>query len=454
MTAITSVAENEVSYVLEQSINPSLGILSPTTFNPGVLTQEESGINADFVKTFDGSPLNLGFGFEWRNETYVIDAGDQGSIQVGPTFAQFGLGSDGFQGFSPESAGSFEKDSYAAYVDMETDFNDQFSGALAVRFEDHDDFSSTTDWKISGRYEISDTFAVRATANTGFRVPTPGQVHTLNVTTTSDTDGNLIPSGTYPVGHPVAVALGSVPLISEESQSFTIGMVLEPLDNTIITLDFYSIDVEDRISLVGKIVDQQAVDNLVSAGFPNAELLLGSSASYFTNGFDSDISGMDLVISTVFEVGNGMLNVDVRHNYNDQEVKNVKAGAINGDRVYDLENQVPQNSSVLTFDYSADKFSGLVRINFYGDWETTGGLFGAGDASDAVSYNSDALVDVEARYRFSDRFTVAIGGENIFDTYPNGEQNGVLDFLGVQHALTSPWGFNGGFWYARFTAEF
>jgi iron complex outermembrane receptor protein len=285
-------------------------------------------------------------------------------------------------------------------------------------------------------------------------VPTPGQVHTLNVTTTSDTDGNLIPSGTYPVGHPVAVALGSVPLISEESQSFTIGMVLEPLDNTIITLDFYSIDVEDRISLVGKIVDQQAVDNLVSAGFPNAELLLGSSASYFTNGFDSDISGMDLVISTVFEVGNGMLNVDVRHNYNDQEVKNVKAGAINGDRVYDLENQVPQNSSVLTFDYSADKFSGLVRINFYGDWETTGGLFGAGDASDAVSYNSDALVDVEARYRFSDRFTVAIGGENIFDTYPNGEQNGVLDFLGVQHALTSPWGFNGGFWYARFTAEF
>jgi iron complex outermembrane receptor protein len=59
-------AEDEVSYVLEGSINPSLGRLSPTTFNPGTLTQEESGANLDFVKTFSNSPLNLAFGLEWR----------------------------------------------------------------------------------------------------------------------------------------------------------------------------------------------------------------------------------------------------------------------------------------------------------------------------------------------------------------------------------------------------
>ena len=46
------------------TINPSLGRLSPLSFKPGTLTQEESGLNVDFVKTFAGSPLNLAFGAE------------------------------------------------------------------------------------------------------------------------------------------------------------------------------------------------------------------------------------------------------------------------------------------------------------------------------------------------------------------------------------------------------
>ena len=94
---------------------------------------------------------------------------------------------------------SFESDSWAGYVDVETDLTDRLSGAVALRYEDYDEFGDTTDWKVSGRYQFTDAFAIRATANTGFRAPTPGQVNTLNVTTTSDSSGNLIPNGTYPV---------------------------------------------------------------------------------------------------------------------------------------------------------------------------------------------------------------------------------------------------------------
>jgi len=39
-------------------------------------------------------------------------------------------------------------------------------------------------------------------------------------------------------------------------------------------------------------------------------------------------------------------------------------------------------------------------------------------------------------------------------TYPGKEQNPTLQFLGVKYALTSPFGFNGAFWYARVTANF
>jgi outer membrane receptor protein involved in Fe transport len=143
---------------------------------------------------------------------------------AGPTAAIFGVGSDGFQGFPTESAGSFDSDSWAVYLDVETDLTDQLSGAVAFRFEDYDDFDNTFDWKVAARYQFSEALAVRGTYNTGFRTPTPGQVHTLNITTTSDPEGNLIPSGTYPVSHPVAVALGAVRLALGEAERHVIDM--------------------------------------------------------------------------------------------------------------------------------------------------------------------------------------------------------------------------------------
>ena len=151
-------------------------------------------------------------------------------IQAGPTAAVFGVGSDGFQGFPVESAGDFESDSWAAYVDVETDLTERLSGAVAGRYEDYDEFGDTFDWKVSARFEFTDNFAIRATANTGFRAPTPGQVNTLNVTTTANAAGNLVPSGTYPVAHPIALALGAVPLEPEESESYTAGLVWSATD--------------------------------------------------------------------------------------------------------------------------------------------------------------------------------------------------------------------------------
>ena len=447
-------AENEISYQLDGSINPSLGSLSPTSFNPGTLTQEESGINVDFVKTFDNSPANLAFGLEWRDETYKIGEGDTGSTQIGPTFAQFGLGSDGFQGFSAEQAGSWSKESTAAYVDLESDLTDQLSGAVAARYEDHDDFGSTTDFKIAGRFQITDDFAVRATYNTGFRVPTPGQVNTLNLTTSADANGNLIPSGFYPVSNPVAVALGAVPQDNEESNSISVGFVWQIADNISATVDFYDISIDDRIGALDTVVDQDAVDNLIAAGFPNAELLLGSAASYFSNAFDSEVSGLDLTLDIYNDLWGGNLNTSLRYNYNDQEVKNIKPGTINASRAYDLENQVPNHRGILSFDWNKERIGALLRLNYYGSWSTTGGLFSPGDASDASSYGSEILVDLEARFDINDTFQVAVGGDNIFDTYPGDEQDGVFQFLGVVHSITSPFGFNGAAWYVRASVNF
>jgi iron complex outermembrane recepter protein len=453
-------AENEVEYTLSDTINPSLGQLSPLSFSPGTLTQEESGINLDFVQSFENSPLNVAFGAEFRNETYKIDAGDDASVRAGPTAAIFGVGSDGFQGFSPQSAGSFESDSWAGYVDVETDLTDRLSGAIALRYEDYDEFGDTTDWKVSGRYQFTDAFAIRATANTGFRAPTPGQVNTLNVTTTSDSSGNLIPNGTYPVAHPVAVALGAVPLEPEESESYTVGLVWDAAARTSVTLDFYHIEIDDRVALLTNTIGPAEVALLEAAGVedPDPALLLNSNANFFVNGFDSEVEGIDLAISSGFDLGGGDLVVDFRHNYNTQEVSNVSPGTINDARVFDLENQIPENRSLLSFNWdSGGMFGALLRLNYYDKWRTTAGLFDDPDddpAFDTFSYGSTLLVDAEVSFTLNDMFTVTLGGENLFDEYPDKELDPTLDFLGAEYALTSPYGFNGGFYYVRLSASF
>ncbi len=452
------IAESEADYKLSESINPSLGRLSPTSFSPGKLTQEETSLNADFVKTFDAgsfaAPLNFAFGFEWREETYKIGAGDTASNSAGPAF-EFGVGSDGFQGFPVESVGSFDSSSIGAYVDVEADLTDNFTLGAAVRFEDYDEFGNTTDFKLSGRLQVTEQFALRATASTGFRAPTPGQVNTLNTTTTADTAGNLIPSGTYPVGSTVAMVLGSQPIVPEESTSFTVGAIWSATDNIDVTLDYYDISIDDRLALFNTTITAQDVADLIAAGVPNAGLLLGGLANYFANAFDSDVSGFDLAITGDFELGSGDLVVDLRHNQNEQDVGRVASGTINASRVFDLENQVPDSRTTLTFDFdSGNALSGYVRANMYGGWKSTGGLFSSGLADDVSSYGSEILIDLEATYRFNDMFRLSVGAENIFDVEPGAEGDGTLAFLGARTSVTSPFGNNGGFWYARLMADF
>jgi iron complex outermembrane receptor protein len=234
--------------------------------------------------------------------------------------------------------------------------------------------------------------------------------------------------------------------------------VWTPGDRWEFTVDYYYIEIDDRIAVANDTIDQQNVDDLNAMGFEGADLLLGTGASFFVNGFDTEVSGVDLAASSWWDMFGGVLVTDLRYNYNEQDVKSVNNGAINDNRVYDLENQVPESSAVLTFDYNRDGLGAYVRVNYYDDWSSTDGLFagptGAGSSEDPRDYDGATLVDIEVRYTFLEHYTVAIGGENVFDEYPDKEQGGFLQGWGTKYAVTSPWGFNGAFWYGRVSASF
>lgn len=464
------IAENEVDYLLGSTINPSLGLLSPTNFKPGALAQEETALTVDVVKAVDfgnlASPLNFAFGAEWREETYTIEAGDPASIEVGPTFLEFGFGSESFQGYPLESAGEFDNASTAVYVDVEADITERFSGGAAVRFEDYDAFGSTFDWKLSGRLEVTDQFALRGTVNTGFRAPTTGQINTLNGTTAANSAGVLVPQFIYPVANEIAQALGSQSLDPEESTSFTIGAVFQPFENTSITLDFYDVTIEDRLTVFNvnpnglcdgspECGGTNEVATLAAAGIANPEQFIGAKVAYFINGFESEISGFDISIVSEFDVAGGFLTADLRANFNDHKIKKIQRDSVTPSDVFDFENQIPDNRATLTLDYRTDSwFGGYVRFNHYGGWGDSGGQVGPSDASEAIDYGSAILVDIEANFQINDNLRVSFGGDNVFDTFPDEDGHFVSGLLGIKYSLTSPFGFNGAFWYARLTADF
>ena len=221
-----SVGRNRSQFLLNNSINASLGPNSPTDFNLGQLVQEEFNLNADGVYRMNmaalAAPLNIAFGAERRVETYKIKTGDEASYAVGPGAAT-GLApnANGFPGFSDIQAGEWEQESYAAYVDVEAQLTERWSGGVAVRYEDFSEFGDTVNGKVATRFEITPNLAVRGSYSTGFRAPTPGQLNSTSTSQGLDTVTlQLFTAGRLSPTNPVAVFLGAEPL-EPEAVSYT-----------------------------------------------------------------------------------------------------------------------------------------------------------------------------------------------------------------------------------------
>ncbi len=91
---------------------------------------------------------------------------------------------------------------------LEADMTDRLTLSAAVRYEDFESFGDTTNFKVAGRFAFTDTFAFRASYNTGFRAPTPGQENVTKVSTVT-VDGELQQRGQIPPTNPIAQALGA-----------------------------------------------------------------------------------------------------------------------------------------------------------------------------------------------------------------------------------------------------
>lgn len=444
---------DKVDYFLNNSINASFGPQSPTSFDAGSLIQEEATLNLDASRPLDWSflakPANLALGLEARKETYKIEAGDRYSWDVGPGAAA-GLpsGSNGFPGYAPSQAGSWDQTSYAAYADLDLPITDKFNADIAVRHEDFSEFGQTTDGKIAVRYEFTPNFAIRGAVSTGFRAPTAGQINNTRTSQGLNTTTLLLfTSGRLSPVNPISVALGGKPLEPEESKNLSLGAVFRQGGFTA-SVDYYRIEVDNRFAVSPNFTVTPALRaQLVAAGIPGADSL--TTVSYFTNSFDTRTQGVDVVGSWRGQLLGGRAGVTAAWNWNDTKVTRSKLTEVSKLARINLEDGLPQNAANVSFDYAKGRFSGLIRARWSGEWTDAQ----ANGTADLIqNFSGKALVDLSVSAQLTDAIKLTVGAENLFDTYP--DEATFQASRGLIYSRNAPYDTDGGLWYARLSAKF
>jgi len=450
------VGSNEIDYFIRDTINASLGSQSPTAFRAGVLKQQDSSFNADAAYAWQvaglDEPVNVAFGAEWREEVYRIRAGDRASYEVGP-LAVVGLpsGSNGFPGYSDLQAGRFDQQSWGVYVDVEAALTPQLTLGGALRFEDYSDFGDTVDYKLSGRYAITEDLALRGTVSTGFRAPTPGQLESERTSQGLNSQTlNLVTNGRFSPTGPVADIINSraegrviLPLTAESSDNISVGLTWRNNTGLVATVDAYRVDVKDRFSSRGGFrltdADRQRLSDL---GIPGGESI--TNVSFFQNVFDTRTEGLDLVLSHTGEAGAGRLNLSAALNYNRTKVTRERVGGVFNDvsrRIF--EELIPQRGASLGADYSMGQWAFSARARYYGEWTDTD------DSADVIfqRFSDEWFMDVSVSHYFNNGLSLRFGAENVFDNYPDKSRRQAN--RGLIYSRSAPYDTDGGKYYLR-----
>lgn len=476
---------SEAVFFIGNTINASLGPNTPRNFTPGAYEQTDTNFNLDLTYSVPvegfASELSIAGGIEYREEQFDITAGDPASFAIGPLAAPssafptgqgFSSSSNGFGGFTKSTSDT--QDNFGVYIELEADVTEALTLQGAVRYEDFNTFGDTTNFKIGGLYRVNDTTRLRGTFSTGFHAPTTGQANVTNVTT-AFTNGFLVDQGTLPLSSPAGQFVnqqlgGQFSLGPEDAENFSIGASFE-VGAANVTLDFFKVDVEDRIS----ITDQQDFQGLLAqvatgagvalpanaqtsqilnalnaAGVLNSADFAGSedlsSFAFFANDFDTSTQGLDLIVSYPFELGGGASTIALAFNYTDTEV--TRRGNLSDTRKLQLEENLPNIKGNISWRHSQNDWRVLTRLNYHGSYKEP-----HLDSGDLLIFpGSEITIDAEFGYNFNEKFDVIVGAANIFDSFP--DENEFAGVAGSRYPATAPFGFTGGQWYVRGRYDF
>ena len=205
-------------------------------------------------------PLGLAAGIEYREESFKDDRDPRldGTIAFidfqGDTFP---LVSDVVNS-SPTPDNKGRRDVISLFAELQIPILDNLDAQAAIRYESFSDVGDTTVGKFAAGWRLHDAIRVRGSWSEAFRAPNLVTVNEEIVARQNtrndyacfyaDPDEEVLDCR-YSIQR---VAQGSDQLKAERSSNYSVGVVLEPIDNLTFTFDYWSIEKEDTIGLFGE----------------------------------------------------------------------------------------------------------------------------------------------------------------------------------------------------------
>ena len=495
---------NAFDFLITNSNNATYGTNSPRQADSGGPRFDQTTVNFDVSRQFEatGRITNLAFGTELRQDRYGIRAGepfsfmnckDDPNVSDKSTCVSAPAGIQVFPGFQRDVDES--RTNVGLYGDLEFTFNDKLRLGMASRFERYSDFGNSLTGKISVRYDFNSIFAVRGSVNSGFRAPSLHQLYFTNVSTQFVTNaaGETFSEerGTYRNDSPVAKSLGIPDLKQEQSINFSGGVVARISPTTSVTLDAFRVAVRDRIVISGSFTKSKL------SGVPEAlaglEAVNATAAQFFTNAARTVTSGMEFTFNSLHAQRNGsVLDFGVSGMLVNTELD----GGINAPMLLvGLEETIfgGQDRSILTewqpntrvqgtleYSFGPLRLGGALRY-FGSYWVQEGGSLGEKPCG-AAGFSPSTLggsrqqfcgkfvSDLHVGYKILPHTVLTVGAQNLLNTVPDQNLVGQTRSGGLEDSSgrviiespgvflfsrrSAPFGFNGGFYYARLSVRF
>jgi iron complex outermembrane receptor protein len=436
-------------------------------------------VNGDLGFGLPAGNINVAVGYEWRKEFYQ-DLRDF-VYEEGLLLGQGGK--------TPSLEGGFiVNDVFGeANVPLVSDVPliEQLTMNLALRYSDHDVTGGATTYRVGMDMKSTDFLRFRANYNRAVRSPNIEELYYQNTVglwngidpcagadpqySAAECARTGIPESRYGTisGNPAeqyyAQYGGNAGLEPETADTWTLGIVVEPMDKLKMSLDYWNISIEDTIDTIGA----ELTVNMCAADGALCDLIHRAPGSYslwltedgyvedtYQNIGKQDYEGLDFAGSYWLDALGGMFNVNIIGTY----LLNKETTPIADDpsTTYDCTGIISSSC----FPSPKWRHTANVTYDSRGFWSVTARwrFFSSVDYNDTVDklVNLDATsyYDLNALFRIGANHDIMIGVNNILDDEPPLMGSGLSGPWGNANTISGFYDVLGRYFYAKATLRF
>lgn len=340
----------------------------------------------------------------------------------------------------------------------------------AVRYDNYDTYGSSTTPKVAFKYSPMKELTIRGTASQGFRAPgaaengDAGSQFSFNsirdpllcAVSLADGKPNLKAAANVPAYcsfNPTYLQSTSKTLEPEKSKSFTLGLIVEPIQGWSTTLDYYKVTIDGQIVSESSTPAYNPLDHIVRVAPQNVTfgddrtgLSPVGPIQYATTGYvnaqSTSTSGVEFETRYKFNLKqNGALTVGVQLSHMIDYIQTINGVAYDlagthGPTIVGGNTANPKDRAQFTLAYENGPWGLTSTTNYVGSYDLTDPSLGVNDCTaGANAYNAQfangadipsqycsvgafTTTNLALKYQFSKGLTLRGAIVNVFNAAP------------------------------------